>query len=241
MKENISNFMKGSKNWVVGIITILVVSGIVYNTHDKYNDIYDSSTSNVNLGKAITALALTLLEDEIDEDIEQLEEQEDIESKNEVEIKEEVIVVDKVVVVEKEEVKVEDEVVEEKVESSSTDVISTFTGIMSVYSADCAGCSGYVGCSPYPYVGNGNINYNDSTYGSVRIVAADRSIPCGTIMKVKSSKLGEEIYAIVLDRGGSVGFDNKVQLDLLMDSSVSNLSAFGLDYNMSAEIIRYGW
>lgn len=188
MKANISNFIKGSKKYLLLYMFIIINVVIISDTFTKYDYIQNISTSNVNLKKAITALELTIEE----------EEEEDV-------------------------------------------VISAFTGIMSAYSADCVGCSGYVGCRPYPYVGDGNIYYNDATYGSVRIVAADMSIPCGTIMKITSAKLGEPIYAIVLDRGGSVGFGNKVQLDLLMDSSVSNLNSFGLDYNTNAQIIRYGW
>lgn len=231
MKEDSSSFTKVSRKSIIIIMCGIFLSLVLYNTSISSNDIYVVSTTNVNLGKAITALTLTLLE----EDEELLEEE--IADEIEEEIVNDVVNNDVVEYVEEEKVEIkveEDPVVEEevveKVENASTEVISTFSGTMSVYSADCNGCSGYVGCSPYPYVGNGNIYYNDATYGSVRIVAADKSLPCGTIMKVESSKLNEVIYAIVLDRGGAVGFDNKVQLDLLMDSATTNLTSFGLDY-----------
>ena len=72
------------------------------------------------------------------------------------------------------------------------------TGAISSYGPDCVGCSGTLASGFY--AGNGNIYYQDSTYGSVRIVAGDRSYPFGTIVKVSGTPLGD-FNAIVLDRG----------------------------------------
>ena len=119
-------------------------------------------------------------------------------------------------------------------------VYSSFSGIMTAYGYDCVGCSGYVGCAPYQWVGDNNIYYEDKEYGKLRIVAADRSIPCGSIMKIDSPKHEDTIYAVVLDRGGGIGFDKFVQIDLLMGSEEETLP-HGLARNTKAEILRYGW
>lgn len=119
-------------------------------------------------------------------------------------------------------------------------VLGSFVGTMSAYGFDCVGCGGTTGCRPYQYVGNGNIYFTDVTYGTLRIVAADMSVPCGTVVKIDSTKSDELIYAIVLDRGGAIGFDKKVQLDLLM-ASESETIQHGLAYNTKVDILRYGW
>lgn len=119
-------------------------------------------------------------------------------------------------------------------------VLSTFVGTMTAYGYDCVGCSGYVGCAPYQWVGDGNIYYEDATYGKVRIVAADRSVPCGSILKIDSSKSDELIYAVVLDRGGAIGFNKRVQIDLLMNNEAETIP-HGLAKGTKADILRYGW
>ena len=63
-----------------------------------------------------------------------------------------------------------------------------FTGTLTGYGPDCPGCLGMVYCSPNPNVLNGNIYYNDKTYGKIRILAADYSIPCGSIVHIKNFK-----------------------------------------------------
>ncbi|MDD3821631.1 MAG: 3D domain-containing protein [Bacilli bacterium] len=85
-----------------------------------------------------------------------------------------------------------------------------FVGNMTAYSPYCIGCSGKVGCYPYQDVRNDNIYFNDDEFGKVRIVAADGSIPCGSIIEISNFKQSEvlptdtPIKAIVLDRGGAV-------------------------------------
>ena len=56
----------------------------------------------------------------------------------------------------------------------------SFVGEMTAYQANCAGCSGKVGCPPRQDVRNNNIYFEDVTYGTVRILAADMAIPCGS-------------------------------------------------------------
>lgn len=118
-------------------------------------------------------------------------------------------------------------------------VISTHFGSMSGYGPDCYGCSGRT-ASGYDIYANG-INYNDIEYGSVRIVAADRSLPFGSIVRVSNSRLGE-FHAIVLDRGGVVGFasDDKHMFDLLFTSNAEALKA-GTSYGVTFEVLRLGY
>lgn len=118
-----------------------------------------------------------------------------------------------------------------------SDVLETQVGSLSGYGPDCYGCTGYLASGRY--VGNGNIYYSDSTYGSIRILAGDYSYPYGTIVRVKNSKLSEFI-GIVLDRGGAVGFGKSHLFDLLYPSSKEAL-AYEVSYNTTFEILRYGY
>ena len=88
-------------------------------------------------------------------------------------------------------------------------------------------------------VRSGNIYYLDSTYGSVRILAGDKSYPYGTIVRVKNSRLSEFI-GIVLDRGGAVGFGKSHLFDLLYQTSSEALKN-EVSYNTTFEILRYGY
>lgn len=117
-----------------------------------------------------------------------------------------------------------------------TDVLETFTGKMSAYGPDCKGCSGKVGAGQV--VTNGNINYNDSNYGTVRIIAADKKYPYGSIIRIKSNK--GEFLAIVMDRGRDIGFGKKFTVDLLCDSE-SSANSYGTTYNVTFEVLRYGY
>lgn len=117
-----------------------------------------------------------------------------------------------------------------------TDVLESFTGKMSAYGPDCSGCSGKVGGGQV--VTNGNIYYNDSYYGSVRIIAADRKYPYGSIIRIKSSR--GELLAIVMDRGGDIGFGRRFDVDLLCESeAIAN--SYGTTYNAVFEVLRYGY
>lgn len=120
--------------------------------------------------------------------------------------------------------------------ASDNDVI--FNGTMTGYGPDCVGCSGRVGCAPYPTVTKGKITYNDSSYGTVRIVAADSSVPCGTIVKISNVTFADEpFYAIVLDRGGAI---KGTLFDLLFATEKEAL-VVGRQKNVQYEIQRLGW
>lgn len=111
-----------------------------------------------------------------------------------------------------------------------------FKGTMTAYGPDCAGCTGIVACPPRNDVRNGNIYFNDNQYGQVRIVAADKNIPCGTMLKVNGSSEGSIMMAIVLDRGGVI---NGTLMDLLTASERTS-DPFGRQ-NVTYEIVRWGW
>jgi len=114
----------------------------------------------------------------------------------------------------------------------------SFVGTLTGYGPDCVGCSGVVGCAPYPNVENGNIYHEDSEYGKIRILAADRSIPCGSIVKISNYKFIEsDFYGIVLDRGSSIV---GLTMDLLHESEADTV-IIGRQYNINFEIIRWGF
>ena len=154
-------------------------------------------------------------------------------------------------VIKNEEVITTEEVVEETVQpvvSQNVEVIAPkveeaieviqpqneiFTGKMSGYGPDCVGCSGYLANGHY--VGDGNIYYNDSEYGQVRIVAGDKKYKFGTIVRINDSML-----AIVLDRGGSIGIGKKFMFDLLY-ASEAEANSNGVSYNTKFEILRNGF
>lgn len=131
-------------------------------------------------------------------------------------------------------VKKEEPVVQENV---VTDVLETQTGKMSGYGPDCRGCSGTLASGKY--VGDGTIYYQDAKYGSVRILAGDRTYKFGTIVRVKNSRVGDFI-GIVLDRGGSIGIGKTFLFDLLYASEKEALID-EVSYNVVFEILRYGY
>ena len=115
-------------------------------------------------------------------------------------------------------------------------VLATYTGNITAYGPDCKGCSG-ITASGYN-VRNDNIYYNDKEYGKIRIVAMDKKIPFGTIIRIKEISK-EPIVAIVLDRGSAIGFSKKVYIDLLYESEKETLT-FGKK-KATFEILRYGF
>ena len=113
-----------------------------------------------------------------------------------------------------------------------------FTGKLTAYGPDCVGCGGNSACQPKQNFTNGNIYFNDATYGQVRIVAADKSLPCGSMIRISNINIYQEpILAIVMDRGGSIKGNH---LDLLFTSE-QNLEGFSTQKNIQFEILRYGW
>lgn len=124
--------------------------------------------------------------------------------------------------------------VEAKEDIKVDDVKDVFVGRMSGYGPDCNGCSGYLAYQGI-YVGDGTIYYNDKQYGLLRIVAGDRSIPFGSIIEVNDT-----FKAIVLDRGGAIGFNKSFLFDLLYSSEeIANENGILVDAKF--DVLRYGF
>lgn len=120
-------------------------------------------------------------------------------------------------------------------ETKEEEVFDVFYGTITAYVSYCEGC---IGITASGYDVRHTIYYNDYEYGKIRIIAADSSIPFGTIIRI--SDIGEDVIAIVLDRGGAIGFDNFSQADLLcIDEYVSY--KFGKKQNAKFEILRWGY
>ncbi len=129
--------------------------------------------------------------------------------------------------------KIEYETPKEEVYIPSITVGSTFTGTMSGYGSDI----GDLTASEYNI--SETIYYEDSTYGSLRILASDKCIPFGTVIEVSNSKIGS-FKAIVLDRGGNIGFDRLYDFDLLFETSREAIN-YGSSLNATFKILRVGY
>lgn len=211
---------------VSAIITLSVICYVVFcGIHG-----FDTNTVKVKLDdkKLNSSDFLEYVNNKVIEDTETIEEKEESIEKTEV-------VLDKEI--EKEEVVQEEEKEEVVVSKPVSDVLEKQVGSLSGYGPDCKGCSGYLASGRY--VGDGNIYYSDSTYGTVRILSGDKTYPFGTIVRVKSSSWGT-FLAIVLDRGGGVGFGKTHLFDLLYASN-SLAYDYGVSYNTVFEILRYGY
>lgn len=208
------------------IITLSVICYVVFcGIHG-----FDTNTVKVKLDdkKLNSSDFLEYVNNKVIEDKETIDEKEESIEKTEV-------VLDKEI--EKEEVVQEEEKEEVVVSKPVSDVLEKQVGSLSGYGPDCKGCSGYLASGRY--VGDGNIYYSDSTYGTVRILSGDKTYPFGTIVRVKSSSWGT-FLAIVLDRGGGVGFGKTHLFDLLYASN-SLAYDYGVSYNTVFEILRYGY
>lgn len=125
-----------------------------------------------------------------------------------------------------------------------------FTGKLTGYGPDCPGCStvGNVSCltregTNHSLTNNG-VYYTDTTYGSVRILAADTSaFPCGTIVKVNNGVL-DEFIGIVLDSGSSMRnawIDGTIWMDLAFSSQAEASTGGATSSSTSFSVQRWGW
>ena len=128
-------------------------------------------------------------------------------------------------------------VTKEKKREKIKPVLKTYKGNITAYGPDCVGCIG-ITASGYN-VKNGNIYYKDKEYGKVRIVAADKTLPFGTIVRIKNIKNVDPIIAIVLDRGSAIGFNKSVYFDLLYKSE-KETNSFG-KRKATFEVLRRGY
>lgn len=123
-------------------------------------------------------------------------------------------------------------------ENTSTDyvVLDTVIGNLTGYGPDCYGCT--TGKTSTGHNLYESIYYNDSEYGSLRILAADYSFPDYSVFRVTIP--GKESFlAIVLDRGGNVGYGKGTLFDLAY-ATESDPNILGLTYNVTFELLRSG-
>ena len=106
--------------------------------------------------------------------------------------------------------------------------LDSFTASVTAYLATCSGCSGFTASGRDV---RSNIWFSDATFGSVRIIAADRRFPFGTIMYIQG--VG---HAVVLDRGGAVTGN---VLDVLKGANENPLR-FGRQ-SLQTQVLRLGW
>ena len=114
--------------------------------------------------------------------------------------------------------------------------IETFTGNLTGYGPDCVGCGGKTSTG---YDLTQNVYYEDCEFGSVRIVAADKYFPFYSIIRISGVPGMNSFLAIVLDRGGNVGFDKGTLFDLAF-STEKDPNILSLTRNVKFEVLRSG-
>lgn len=147
---------------------------------------------------------------------------------------------------------VEKELLSSEVVTEKTDTIiahgtvqpgSYFTGKLTTYGGDCAGGNGTsssgISLSPTTGVKGSNsakLSYNG---GSYYCLAADPSIPFGTIIKITNHNLGIEstAYGIVVDRGGAI---KKNHIDIFNGTEAGKYFRGGSSSNTQFEIVSVG-
>jgi len=112
----------------------------------------------------------------------------------------------------------------------------TFTGQLTGYAHDCPLCGGTLACAPNYNVRDRRDYYPDKQYGTVKIVASSKNLPCGTVIRFNKPSLSSDpIYAIVLDRG--VPGNN---LDLLVPTEDYAIKFIGRS-TVTYDVLRTGW
>lgn len=262
MNKFLNNVFKG----LIISLVIIVAGGYL---SLKINPTSTKTTTNkmVLISTSLASSLLTEKEDKINLDVEEKTESEQV--KEEVEVKTETKEETKVEVKEeiKEVVKEEpkQEIIEEVKEEpkqeeakpndvtikgeykpnlavlETIEVLETYVGKMTAYGPDCYGCTSGRTASGQ-YVMGGNIYYNDPTFGNIRIVAADKTIPFGSIIRISGLNIfPEPILAIVLDRGGMIGFaEGKHSYFDLLYKSEKDAASFGRP-TATFELLRRGY
>ena len=136
----------------------------------------------------------------------------------------------------------------EEIIEKGTGAYGIFKGRLVGYGPDCPGCSikGNVACKTedkkvFSLISDG-IYYEDSEFGSVRILATDlKKFPCGTIIKVEKED-GTVFMAVVLDR---IGTKSETPLFDLAYSSEMDKTVFNADKltgkNITFNVQRWGF
>lgn len=113
--------------------------------------------------------------------------------------------------------------------------LDNYVGYLTGYGANCPLCSGFLGCTGAD-VRDGRTTYSDKEYGSVRIVASSKNMPCGSIISFESKKISDKpVLAIVLDRGVS-----GTAIDLLTESEDYARNYVGRS-QIKYDLLRKGW
>ena len=242
------------KNKLAKIITIsclfLVVSlflVLLFSNYDNSNEMV-YVIDNDNLNKMDDNVSILFerkkLEDEVKEDelIEETKEDSFIDKiENNEQVVEELVGIKEDVIEEEESTK-EEIHVEEEVEPTVTslaeerEVLQTVVGNLTGYGPDCVGCGGHTSTG---FNLNESIYYEDSEFGTVRILAADPSFPFYSIIRVSNVPTMDDFIGIVLDRGGNVGFGRGTLFDLAFESE-SSPNLVPLTRNVTFELLRSG-
>jgi len=116
-------------------------------------------------------------------------------------------------------------------------IIDSFDARLSAYGPDCSGCRGITNSG---YDVRETIYYDDTTYGNLRIIAADYNVlPMGSIVKITNFKFSDEpIYAIVLDKGSRITGN---RIDLLYESETLEIVYNIGITDVKCEVIRKGY
>lgn len=126
----------------------------------------------------------------------------------------------------------------EAIDAAQNGQEASFIGKLTGYGPDCKGCGGNSACAPKQNFKNGNIYYNDPIYGKIRIVAADKSLPCGSVVRLNNISIYDDpIIAIVMDRGSAV---KGKHLDLLFETE-KNMQGMHTQNNIQFDILRLGF
>ena len=246
------------KNKLAKVITIsclfLVTLLFVVSLFSKYknnNDmVYVITNNNLNKMDDNTSLLFEMRRLEDEKKQEELKKEEEVveeENKEEVVVEELINTKEEQVQETKEEIvveepKVEEPQKEEKVEpvvtslSEEREILQTVVGNLTGYGPDCVGCGGRTSTGYNLY---DSIYYEDSEFGTVRILAADPSFPFYSIVRVRNVPTMDDFIGIVLDRGGNVGFGRGTLFDLAFESE-SSPNLVPLTHNVTFELLRSG-
>ena len=135
---------------------------------------------------------------------------------------------------------------------SDKEAIDTFTGTITAYGPDCAGCMG-ITASGYKVANRTSAvfetittTYLDEDFGELRILAAARSkFPFGTVIRITGDRINGSISGIVLDTGGAMvnaWNEGSILIDLLFSTEKSQaVYDFGRQRNVKFEVLRYGY
>lgn len=114
-------------------------------------------------------------------------------------------------------------------------VIKTEVGTITGYGPDCYGCSGFTASGHNLHE---SVYYDDSEFGTVRILAADRSIPFYSIFRVSNIPNMDPFIAVVLDTGGNVGYGKGTLFDLAFATESGGV--IPKTSNVTFEMLRSG-